>query len=184
MTSATLTPPEAHRTARLLLRRPRPDDAEAIFAAYASDGEVTRFLTWRPHRDVDETRAFLAVCDDDWRGGRVFPYLICDSSNGDAALGMIDVRIDGHRASYGYVLARSAWGRGFTPEALRCLVDWSLAQPRIERAWAFCDIDNRPSARVMEKAGLRFEGILHRWFVHPNVSDRPRDCRVYARCKA
>jgi hypothetical protein len=27
------------------------------------------------------------------------------------------------------------------------------------------------------------EGTLHRWFVHPNVSPEPRDCRVYARVR-
>lgn len=41
---------------RVRLRAPRIDDADAIFAGMTSDPEVTRYLTWTPHRDVDETR--------------------------------------------------------------------------------------------------------------------------------
>jgi RimJ/RimL family protein N-acetyltransferase len=60
-------------------------------------------------------------------------------------------------------------------------VDWSLEQKHIFRASALCDVDNAASARVMEKAGMSFEGILHRYSIQPNISVEPRDCRVYAR---
>jgi RimJ/RimL family protein N-acetyltransferase len=46
-----------------------------------------------------------------------------------------------------------------------------------------CDIDNYGSKRVMEKAGMQYEGILRRWTVHPNVSSTPRDCHVFAKVK-
>ena len=38
--------PERLDTERLVLRRPRPADAQAIFARYSSDPEVTRLLGW------------------------------------------------------------------------------------------------------------------------------------------
>ena len=37
--------PGAFRTPRLVLRPIAPEDAGPIFASYAQDGEVTRFLT-------------------------------------------------------------------------------------------------------------------------------------------
>jgi RimJ/RimL family protein N-acetyltransferase len=37
--------------------------------------------------------------------------------------------------------------------------------------------------RVMEKAGMEYEGILKRWLVNPNISKIPRDCHVYAKVK-
>jgi len=42
--------PDGFRTARLALRPIAPQDAGPIFDTYAQDPEVTRFLTWRPHR--------------------------------------------------------------------------------------------------------------------------------------
>jgi RimJ/RimL family protein N-acetyltransferase len=65
-------------------------------------------------------------------------------------------------------------------EALSAAVAWARTMPRIRRVWAVCDVDNRASARVMEKAGLVFEGVLRRWAVHPNISPVPRDCTCYA----
>ena len=85
---------------------------------------------------------------------------------------------------FGYVIARPCWGQGYMTEALSTVVDWSLNQPEIWRASAFCDIDNLGSARVMEKAGMTFEGILRRFAVPPNISREPRDVRMYAKVRS
>ncbi len=176
-------PPAEIETERLLLRRPLLDDAETIFATYASDPEVAKYLTWRAHTSVEDSRAFLTHCQEIWGGGDSRPYVIAARTEPDRALGMIEWRRRGHAVSFGYVLAPAFWGRGYTSEALATLVDWSLARPTIWRCWAFCDVDNVASARVMEKAGMAFEGVLRRLSVHPNLSAEPRDCRVYARVR-
>jgi RimJ/RimL family protein N-acetyltransferase len=93
---------------------------------------------------------------------------------------MIAARVDGHKWELGYVLARGYWGRGYMTEALKALVNWAVQQSEIYRVWAVCDVDNLASARVMEKAGMRREGILRRWSIHPNVSDEPRDSYCYS----
>jgi hypothetical protein len=49
--------PDEIRTARMLLCKPRAADAPLMFSAYAQDPAVTRYLTWRPHADIAETRA-------------------------------------------------------------------------------------------------------------------------------
>ncbi|MGH6943752.1 MAG: GNAT family N-acetyltransferase, partial [Geminicoccaceae bacterium] len=82
-----------------------------------------------------------------------------------------------------YVLARPFWGRGYMTEAVRALIRAALADPWIFRVWAFCDVENLASARVMEKAGMSFEGRLRRWTVHPNVGPEPRDVLCYAKVR-
>ncbi len=84
---------------------------------------------------------------------------------------------------FGYVLSRSAWGKGLMTEALTEVTGWALLQLNIWRVGDVCDLDNRASGRVMEKAGLIFEGVRRRWVVHPNVSDEPRDCLSYAKVR-
>jgi [ribosomal protein S5]-alanine N-acetyltransferase len=175
-------PPESFSTERLFCRRTSLDDAAAIFAAYGADPEVTRYLSWKPHASVASVAAFLNVQIDGWEKGGGFRYEIC-LKGADSPVGSIVLRPEGHKVCFGYVLAKQYWGRGLMAEALKFLVDWSLAQPGVHRAYAYCDVENSSSARVMEKVGMTREGILRRWLVHPNVGPEPRDCFVLAKVK-
>jgi RimJ/RimL family protein N-acetyltransferase len=96
---------------------------------------------------------------------------------------MIAIHPDGFKASLGYVLARPHWGKGYMTEAVRTLTDWLLRQPDIYRVFATCDVDNPASAKVMKKAGMKYEGLLRRTMIHPNVSAAPRDCLMYAKVR-
>jgi len=63
--------PERLETARLVLRRPRLEDADSIFHRYASDAEVARYLAWPRHASLDDTLLFLKMSDADWALGPV-----------------------------------------------------------------------------------------------------------------
>ncbi len=171
-------PPSELSTERLLLRPPGIEDAEDIFGAYASDPEVTRYLIWPPYSEVEDLRAYLEGSLANREGGDLFAWQIL-SREGEM-LGSVALRLEVHRASVGYVLARAHWGKGIMVEALRPIVGWALAQPEIHRVWAVCDVDNPASGRVLEKLGFEREGPLLRWIVHPNVSEVPRDCLSYS----
>lgn len=175
--------PETLETRRLLLRRAAPADAEQIFQAYAQDPEVTRFLVWRPHRSVDTVRQFLEACDARWQMGQAYPYVIVLKENAEL-IGMIEIRPNGHRADFGFGLARNHWGKGLMPEAISTVVSFGLSQPTIYRIEATCDIENTASARALEKAGLVREGVLRKYIIHPNISAEPRDSLLYAITKS
>jgi RimJ/RimL family protein N-acetyltransferase len=174
--------PENIKTERLALRIPSVADAAAIFKSYAQDTEVLRYLTWQPHKNIQETEDFLSDCIAAWGGNTRFPYIITLKESGDV-IGMIEMRINGFKADVGYVLSRQHWGQGMATEALRTLVDWALRKESIYRVWALCDADNLASARVLEKVGMKREGLLRRQIIHPNISDEPRDCYCYAAVK-
>ncbi len=174
-----MNPPEVIETERLRLRRPVIEDAEAIFSRYAQDADVTKYLTWRPHKIIETVREFLLLFLKKQNEGRWFQWVITKKDN-QQLLGMIGFKVDGYKAELGYVLARTFWGRGYMTEAARVIVDWVLKQEGIYRVWAFCDVENLASARVLEKVGMQREGVLRRWMIHPNVSDEPRDCYCYA----
>jgi ribosomal-protein-alanine N-acetyltransferase len=174
-----MKPPEAIETERLILRAPLLSDAQAIFSSYAQDPQVTRYLVWRPHKDVQETERFLAACVAGWGREFEFPWVITLKESGEL-IGMVALRIREDKADVGYVIARRWWGKGLATEALCPVVEWGLAQPSIYRVWAMCDVDNAASARVLEKVGMKREGLLRRSTLHPNVSDEPRDSYCYA----
>jgi RimJ/RimL family protein N-acetyltransferase len=177
-----MNPPTHIETARLILRQPVVADTPLIYEAYANDALVTRYLTWRPHRtpaDGEEPAAHRLAA---WESGKYFSWVIILREGGELT-GMISIRPDAWRVDLGYVLGRRWWGRGYMTEAVRAVVDYVLSEPEVFRVWAVCDVDNLASARVLEKAGLRREGILRRWAMHPNLSDEPRDSVCYARVK-
>jgi RimJ/RimL family protein N-acetyltransferase len=178
-TNLNMRPPEIIETRRLTLRQPVMTDAEEIFSAYTRDAEVVKYLTWRPHQNLDETRDYLRRCISVWEDGSAYPWIITRKEDG-RLIGIIESRVKNFSMDLGYVLARPYWGQGYMPEAARSLIDWGLSQDTIFRVWASCDVDNLASARVMEKIGMRREGILRRWVIHPNVSEEPRDAYCYS----
>lgn len=174
-----MKPPNQMQTERLILRKPRRGDAPAIFSAYAQDAEVTRYMTWRPHKNVEGTYRIVELMQKLWEEGKDYSYVIT-LKNADVAIGMIALHPEGFRAAIGYVLARPYWSKGYITEAAQVVTDWLLAQPDIYRVFATCDLENPASARVMEKVGMQREGILRRYIIHPNVSPEPRDSYMYA----
>ena len=174
-----INPPKILKTDRLRLRKTKLSDAEAIFRQYAQDPEVTKYVSWRAHRDIEETREYVRMCLLAWDVGKAFHWVI-ERNEDRQVIGMMIARASDEKWELGYVLARAYWGQGYMTEALTSLIAWALKQPGIYRIWGVCDVDNLASARCMQKAGMQLEGILRRWSVHPNISSEPRDSCCYA----
>jgi len=175
--------PEPLVTDRLLLRPPKPEDGAAIFDGYASDLEVVRYMTWRPHQSVAESEQFVLRLMDAWLPEALDPKgwaWILERKESRALVGMLGVRRDRHDVTLGYVLSRAHWGQGLMPEAARAVMARAFQDPTVFRVSARCDVDNLASARVMEKIGMRREGLLRRTLLHPNMDTAPRDGYVYA----
>ena len=172
-------PPTSLKTDRLRLRKVKLADAEAIFRQYAQDPEVTKYVSWRAHRDIQETREYVHMCLLAWDVGKAFHWVI-ERIEDKQVIGMMIARVGGEKWELGYVLGREYWGQGYMTEAVKGIIAWALRQKDIYRIWAVSDVDNIGSARVMEKAGMQREGILRRWSVHPNISKEPRDSYCYA----
>jgi ribosomal-protein-alanine N-acetyltransferase len=175
--------PESLTTARLTLRRPTLADAPEIFRRYAGDREVTRWLGWPRHLSVNETEAFIRWSDQAWASAPAGPYLILDRAGGKL-LGSTGLDIETPwRATTGYVLARDAWGHGYATEATLAMAELSEAL-ELRRLYAICHVEHRASARVLEKAGFQFEGVLRRYIIFPNLgAGAPSDVECWSRVR-
>jgi RimJ/RimL family protein N-acetyltransferase len=171
--------PEELVTQRLRLRPPIAADAEQMFARYCSDPDVTRYLSWTPHRSVADTQEYLKQRAQEHADGTSAGYLIFSRDEGKL-LGAVGGRIQSTLVQFGYCLARDAWGQGFATEAARAFVATAIEQPSIWRVQAFCDLENVASAHVLDKCGLKLEGTLRRYMVMPNLGAAPRDVFGYA----
>lgn len=177
-----LQPPAEFTTQRLHLRKPQIDDAEAIFEEYAADPDVARYMTWVPHERSNTVAEFLSELQRRHDDGTEFSWVI-EKPNQQRPIGMIGVRVRGHKADIGYVLAKKHWNQGFMTEVITVVSAWLLSQPSIYRVWAVCDTENPGSARALEKSGFEREGMLRRWMIHPNFSTGPRDCFMYGKSR-
>jgi ribosomal-protein-alanine N-acetyltransferase len=181
--SASERLPKSFETSRLVLREPRPEDALAIFQSYSQDPLVTRYLVWKPNGSLAETEAFIAASMQARANGDRYPYVVALKDAEHIPLGMFDAKINQHIVDIGYVLARAHWGNGYMPEAVRFFTEAALALPPYYRVQAYCDVENGPSARTLEKAGFLREARVERHTLHPNISPEPRACYLYARRK-
>lgn len=185
MSAHRLPLPEIIGTPRLILRKPiAPDDAPQIFTSYAHDPAVTRYLTWRPHYNVEESLRILRTRVAWWDEGREFSWVITPRA-GTGVIGMVSATDENSASRYslGFVLARAHWGRGYITEAARAVVEQLLALPGVVRVWAVADHENAASIRVLEKVGMQREGLLRKWSIHPAISPVPRDCFCFAKVR-
>lgn len=150
-------------TERLILRRYRTEDAADMYNNWASDTEVTKFLSWPTHTSVDLTKKILTQWVSYYEDGKTYNWGITLKGD-DRVIGNIAVvERDERTCSYeiGYCLGKAYWGKGIMPEALRAVISYLFeGESDLMRIYATHDLRNMKSGRVMQKAGMHFDGIL------------------------
>ena len=149
-------------TDRLILRRFTIDDAEDMYNNWASDPEVTKFLTWPTHSSVDVSRYVLNDWVPHYEEGDFFNWAMELKENGQVIgnISVVEVKERTEAADMGYCMGRAYWGRGLMPEALKAVMDYLFDVVGLNRVAACHDVNNPKSGRVMDKAGMKREGIL------------------------
>lgn len=175
--------PEEIETERLRLRLPTESDAELVFGSYATDSEVSRYLAWRPHRSISDSKLYIKERIRMWESGERYTWSI-ELKDCDSFIGMLTFRWPVHfRTSISFVLGRIYWNRGYASELTQKIVSWSLTQKGIYRIEAFCDVENTRSIRALEKSGMAREALIKRVGYSPNISQEPRNCWCYSKVK-
>ncbi len=166
-------------TNRLIIRHPRVEDAEDIFINYAQDVEVTKYLTWVPHKELKDTQRWVQYCVANANTESSLMFVLCLKETAEV-IGMIDFRLEGFKAHFGFVLAKKYWNQGLMTEAMQPLIEYFNENPNIYRLWAAHDIENEASGKVMLKLGMRCEGVMSGKLIYPNISSEPRDSTYYS----
>ena len=148
-------------TADLIIRRPVMKDAKDIFR-YASDPEVARYVLWEPHRSLSETKSFVRYLRSRIRAGYPSSWVVTLRETGAVigTIGFIWYSEENRSAELGYSYSREYWNRGYATQALQAVIDSVFLSIPVNRLEAQHDVRNPASGRVMEKCGLRKEGIL------------------------
>ena len=64
------------------------------------------------------------------------------------------------RAEIGYMLSHNHWGKGIAAEAAGAVLIYGFETLGLNKIFATCDVRNTRSWRVMEKLGMKREGLL------------------------
>ena len=150
-------------TPRLILRRFRTDDAEAMFRNWAGDPEVTKYLAWPTHQSAEVSARVLADWVASYPNEAFYQWAIVPKESGDEPIGSIAaVKIDDSLASVevGYCIGRRFWRQGITSEALGAVIDFFFDSVGANRIEARHDPNNPHSGGVMKKCGMKYEGTL------------------------
>ncbi len=150
------------KTERLRLRPFRLEDGAAMYVNWASDPEVTKFLTWPTHPNRQVSEAVLSDWVSHYGEKDYYSWAITLDASDDP-IGSIAVVNQNERvasAEVGYCIGRKWWHQGIMTEALQAVMDYLFDEVGFLRVCSRHDPRNPHSGAVMHKCGMRYEGTL------------------------
>ena len=144
-------------TSRLILRRAVRDDAEPMFRNWASDPEVTKYLTWPTYEKVETAHQILDLWTSEYEKPDYYQWMIVLKEFGEP-IGSISVVRQNDRveeAEIGYCIGSHWWHRGIMTEALTAVIEYLFTEVGMNRVAARHDPNNPHSGG---KCGMKYEG--------------------------
>lgn len=149
-------------TERLILRQFKLNDAEAMHQNWASDTEVYKYLMRPANEDFEATKTQLKEWVDGYTDLDKYNWGVEWKETGELIGNILVVELQKSidAVEVGYRMGKAWWGKGFMPEALRAVIEYFFDEVGVNRIAARHDAENPKSGRVMEKAGMKREGVL------------------------
>lgn len=148
-------------TSRLLLRPFQHTDAVAMFNNWAGDPEVTKYVSWPTHPSEEASAERIKFLISQYDCGDTCDWAIV-LKDIDTAIGSIGAVISNpsvKSVNIGYAIGKKWWHRGITTEALQAVLNFLFEECDVNRVEAWHDTRNPNSGKVMQKCGMKFEGI-------------------------
>ena len=117
---------------------------------------------WFVHSSVEVTRSLLTEWVSRYSDGGYFNWVMEYKETGKAIgnISVVKLHENTEAADIGYCMCRAYWGHGLMPEALKGVMAYLFDVVGLNRIAACHDVNNPKSGRVMDKAGMKREGIL------------------------
>lgn len=167
--------------AKNFILRPFKKGDEASLAENISDRMIERNTLFIPYPYTLKAAGFwvrhnLALAEKKEKS----QFHLAIAAGGKVIGGMGLSHVDGHSAEIGYWLGESHRGRGIATKAVKLLTSHAFNALKLRRVYAYVFSFNKPSARVLEKAGYKFEGKLRK---HVLKHGKPIDELLFAKVR-
>lgn len=150
--------------------------ADAPALARAALESVATVGVWLPWCDASFTEAdaehWVRTCDDDREDGSAYSVGIFDAAGGEylGGIGINHINREHDFANLGFWVRQSRQGERIAPRATRLMAAYGFEKLGLTRLEIVAAEQNARSRKVAEKAGARFEGILHNRLVIRGVA--------------
>ena len=150
-------------TERLILRRFVIEDSAAMYNNWASDEEVTKYLTWPPHSSQEVSKSTLEDWVNSYSDKSYYQWAIVLKDIGEpiGSISVVHINENASKMHVGYCIGKTWWHKGITSEALKTVMDFLFEVVDVNRIEARHDLRNPNSGMVMKKCGMKYEGTLH-----------------------
>ncbi|WP_175989228.1 GNAT family N-acetyltransferase [Bacillus sp. Marseille-Q1617] len=166
-------------TERLRLREMIYSDWKAVHE-YASLKSVCQYQPWGPNK-IEDTKSFIKeVVADTAKVPRTRFMFAIVMKDKNRLIGAVELNIrDYHHRSgeIGYIVHPDLWGKGVATEAAKLLIEVGFKHFHLHRIQATCDPNNIASFKVLEKIGMKKEGVLRENLL---INSGWRDSAIYS----
>ena len=147
-------------TARLILRRAVREDAEAMFRNWASDSEVTKYLTWPTYEKIKTANQILEQWENAYKKENFYQWMIVPKELGEpiGSISVVRQNESVEEAEIGYCIGSRWWHKGIMSETLSAIIHYLFTEVGMNRVAAKHDLNNPRSGGVMRKCGMIYEG--------------------------
>ena len=164
---------------RLILRRFSADDAPYVFNNWTSDEDVCTYMRWSANKNIEETKMIVSNWINAYNRTSFYQWAITLKES-DEPIGTIALFVVNENDLCGdvaYCIGKKYWGQGIVTEALKAVLSFAFENVGFNRIETYHSINNPASGKVMQKAGMTFEGLARQKYKSISGFE---DCNMYA----
>jgi ribosomal-protein-alanine N-acetyltransferase len=163
-------------TPRLNIRETRMSDDALMLTAMACP--VIHAMHSNGFNTIDDVRRYLALLTREYLDKKYRTLAIAEKQS-DALCGAvtIDIHTPFARAELSYWISIPHRNKGYATEAVEAMIGYGFSDLGLNRVQAAHNVDNPASGRVLEKAGMAYEGTLRKYY---SINGSAWDVKMYA----
>ena len=145
-------------TSRLILRQFVIQDYELFYKNWATDERVTRYMTWNPHQNIEETKELVTRWSNSYSKENFYHWIIVLRENNEpiGSMSVVDINEEKEDVEVGYCISYNNWNKGLATEAFSKVIEYLFNEVDVKCITASHDSRNCASGKVMEKCGLKY----------------------------
>ncbi|MBE6153041.1 MAG: GNAT family N-acetyltransferase [Firmicutes bacterium] len=170
-------------TKNLILRKLEIEDYKGAFKNWCNDPEVTKYVTWEPHKSEEVTKELYETWIKEYNNPNTYKWIVIEKESNEpiGTISVVRFYQEDLSAEIGYCYGKNWWGKGYATEALTKVIDYLLNDIGLEKVVARHLVSNPASGKVMEKSGMKYSRLLHN--CHINKNGEIEDIKYYTKLK-
>ncbi len=172
------------KTNKFILRPFTSEDIMDMYYNWASDKEVAKYLTWKPHSNINKTNKVVTLWKNYYKNKDYYNWAIEEKYSG-SVIGSVNImNLDSYNENceVGYCIGKKFWNQSIMTEVLNAIIDFSFTEVKFERITARRHINNIACGMLLKKCGFVYEGTLRK-IIKDNKGNFV-DCKYYSILKS